>query len=137
MFILNCRNNQLTSLDISNCPKLKKFITTSNSNLMISKKRKAARNLLIVGRTGGKSTLANVLSDSDECKESGYSIRETKNFRKKVFQWNGTNYRVVDTIGVGNTKLTKKEVLYKIAERFYSMPEGTSQVLFVVEERFT
>src|SRR5437763_1083166 len=75
--VFNCHNNRLTSLDISNCPKLKNpekadnFITTSNPNLIISKEGEEARNLLIVGRTGGgKSTLSNVLSSSTEFNES-------------------------------------------------------------------
>src|SRR5439155_7030928 len=50
---------------------------------------KSVKNVLIVGRTGsGKSALSNVLSGTNDFKESGYSVSETKNFRKKVFQWN-------------------------------------------------
>ena len=106
--------------------------------MIIIEEGEAVRNLLIVGRTGGgKSTLSNVLSGTTEFEESGYSISETKNFKKKVFSWNGTKYRVVDTIGVGDTKLDKKKVLYKIAEGIYLMPEGISQVLVVLDGKFT
>src|SRR5581483_8667033 len=61
----------------------------------------------------------------------------TKNFQKKSFKHKKTTYCVIDTIGVGDTRLTRKEVLLKIAEGIYSMPEGISQVLFVVDGRFT
>ena len=44
---------------------------------------------------------------------------------------------MVDTTGVGDTKLDKKKVLYKIAEGIYLMPEGISQVLVVLDGKFT
>ncbi|CAG8533348.1 1681_t:CDS:2, partial [Dentiscutata erythropus] len=66
-------------------------------------------NLLIVGRTG-----------NDE-----------------MFEHNEKLYRVVDTIGVGDIKLSKKQVLLRIAEAVYTMKEGINQVFFVVGRRFT
>jgi hypothetical protein len=97
------------------------------------------RNLLVVGyASSGKSTLSNVLSGTVHFEGSKYSINEKKNFRKVVFEWKGTKYQVVDTTGIGNIKLTKKKVIYeKIAEVIYLMPEGISQVLFVVDGKFS
>ncbi|CAG8533371.1 1682_t:CDS:1 [Dentiscutata erythropus] len=95
-------------------------------------------NLLIVGRTGnGKSTLANVLSDTNRFKESDKSVSVTRYFEEERFMHNGKSYRVVDTIGVGDTKLSKKQVLLRIAEAVYTMKEGINQVFFVVGRRFT
>ncbi|CAB4444940.1 unnamed protein product [Rhizophagus irregularis] len=100
--------------------------------------KKAKKNILIVGRTGsGISALCNVLTDTEEFKESGCSISMTDNFQKKDFEWCGKKYCVVDTVGIDNTRLSTNEVLHKIAEGICSMPEGLSQVLFVVDGNFT
>ncbi|CAB4444972.1 unnamed protein product [Rhizophagus irregularis] len=153
---LYCFNTKLIDLDVSNCSKLE-FIDCSQSNLTsldtsycpesimvkptelnIIREKKNIKNILVTGLTGGgKSTLANVLTDTDEFKESAYSVSETKDFRKKKFRWKGHNFCVVDTIGAADTKLGLKDVLYKIANGTYAMPEGISQVLFVVDGRFT
>src|SRR5436190_23851191 len=95
-------------------------------------------NLLIVGQTGGgKSALANVLSNTDFFKESDKSVREeTTNFQKETFKEKGKVYNVIDI--TVNSRLIEMKILYKIiAQGIYSMPEGISQVLFVVSESFT
>ncbi|RIA96287.1 kinase-like domain-containing protein [Glomus cerebriforme] len=96
------------------------------------------RNLLIVGRTGsGKSTLANVLSDYEEFKESMcIEINETNNLQKINFEENGIKYCVVDTVGFKYSNLSMKVVLDKIKEGIYSIPEGISQILFVIDKPF-
>ncbi|RIA88222.1 P-loop containing nucleoside triphosphate hydrolase protein [Glomus cerebriforme] len=96
------------------------------------------KNLLIIGRTGnGKSTLANVLSNTENFSESSGSISKTKNFQSETFEWEGTNYRVFDTIGIGDTQLSKATILYRIAEGINAMDGGINQILFVVGGRFT
>ncbi|UZO27050.1 uncharacterized protein OCT59_019259 [Rhizophagus irregularis] len=99
---------------------------------------KKIRNLLVVGYSGsGKSTLTNVLNDTGHL-EGNKQIRKTKNFQKRVFKRNETEYRIVDTIGIGDINLTKKQVICeKIAEVFYLLPEGISQVLFVIDGKFS
>src|ERR1051325_8709846 len=53
------------------------------------------RNILIIGCTGsGKSTLSNVLCDTNEFKEGTYSVDNIKDFH---FTWEGKDYCVVDT----------------------------------------
>jgi hypothetical protein len=78
-----------------------------------------------------------VLTDTDEFEESGRSISITNNFQKKDFEWHGKKYCVVDTVGVENTRLSTNKVLHKIAEGICSMPEGLSQVIFVIDGNFT
>ncbi|GBB86585.1 hypothetical protein RclHR1_00130026 [Rhizophagus clarus] len=96
------------------------------------------RNLLIIGRTGnGKSTLANVLSNSNSFSESSGSVSNTKNFQSETFEWGGIKYRVFDTIGIGDTQLSKATILYRIAEGINFMEGGINQVLFIVGGRFT
>jgi len=96
------------------------------------------RNILLIGRTGsGKSTLANVLTNTNKFKEGGYGISETKNIQVEEFEHQGIRYRIIDTIGIGDTKLDKKEVLNKIAEAAHAVEGGINQVLFVTSGRFT
>ncbi|CAB4426330.1 unnamed protein product [Rhizophagus irregularis] len=99
---------------------------------------KKIRNLLVVGYSGsGKSTLTNVLNDTGRL-EGNKQIRKTKNFQKRVFKRNETEYHIVDTIGIGDINLTKKQVICeKIAEVIYLFPEGISQVLFVIDGKFS
>ncbi|GBC10312.1 hypothetical protein RclHR1_09510003 [Rhizophagus clarus] len=97
------------------------------------------RNLLVVGyASSGKSTLSNVLSDTLHFEGNNHSINKKKFFRKKVFEWKGTKYQVIDTTGIGDIKLIKKNVVYeKIAELISLMPGGISQVLFVIDKKFS
>lgn len=100
------------------------------------------RNLLLIGRTGnGKSTLANVLTNTNQFKESSSSISETKSIQFEKFNssLNGKEiiYKVIDTIGIGDTKLSDKEVLLKIAEVSQELKDGICQILFVTNGRFT
>ncbi|CAB5376212.1 unnamed protein product [Rhizophagus irregularis] len=116
--------------------KEKEMIRISNS-IPDELEEKKIRNLLVVGYAGsGKSTLANVLFDTHL--EGNKQIRKTKNFQKRVFKRNKTEYRVVDTIGIGDINLTKKKVICeKIAEVIYLIPEGISQILFVIDGKFS
>ncbi|GBC02277.1 hypothetical protein RclHR1_04540001 [Rhizophagus clarus] len=155
---LNCSNNKkLINLDISNCSNLKlldcsdnsklagldlsycpEFINvTKPSNLIITRKNEKFRDILIIGRIGrGKSSLANVLTGTDYFKESSSPGWGTKNF-KIDFNWNKKDFRVVDTIGVGNNMLNIENTLYKIIEGIFSIPEGISHVLFLITGKFT
>ena len=95
------------------------------------------RNILLIGRTGkGKSTLANVLSDSDEFKESFGMASQTCDFQAKSFSWKGLKYQVIDTPGIDDTNLKPEEVLDRIIEAAYFAKEGINQVLFVTRGRF-
>jgi predicted GTPase len=93
---------------------------------------------LIVGRTGnGKSTVANVLSNTNNFSESSSSVSATKETQSEIFEWKGVNYRVVDTIGFSDTKLSRDIFIHKIAKSIDQMPEGINQILFVIGNRFT
>ncbi|CAJ0835396.1 6170_t:CDS:2 [Entrophospora sp. SA101] len=73
----------------------------------------ALRTILLIGRTGsGKSTLANVITGTDDFKE-------------------------IDTVGIGDTKLTDQQVLNKLAEAADRIQLGLYQILFVANGRFT
>ncbi|CAG8832467.1 39785_t:CDS:1, partial [Gigaspora margarita] len=95
-------------------------------------------NILLIGTTGsGKSALANVISKTDKCDESGSSVSKTINFQTIDFEWNNIKYRVVDTVGIGDTNLSKDEVFYKMGEAIHSMKKGIKQVFVVIRVRFT
>lgn len=100
------------------------------------------KNILLIGRSGrGKSTLANVILNKNGqfeeiFKESSKSVSETKEIQSELFEDNNVNYLVIDTPGIGDTKMSDNEVLDIIAKAVYQVRSGISQVLFVVDGRF-
>ncbi|GBC10195.1 hypothetical protein RclHR1_09420003 [Rhizophagus clarus] len=117
---------------ISECDSLKIEVAPE---ILSQNLNSSIRNLLIVGCAGsGKTTLSNILSNTIDFEESKYS----KNFRKQIFEWEGIKYHVIDDIGMGNIMLTDKQSMYeKMSEIVYLMPEGISQVLFVIDGKFS
>lgn len=96
------------------------------------------KNILLLGRTGnGKSTIGNVISGKNELKEGEFGVSETKDIQALEFEVYGDKYRLIDTIGIGDTELSLREVLYKFAKMSRYAKEGLSQVFFVTSGRFT
>lgn len=101
------------------------------------------RNILLIGKTGnGKSTLANVLvNDNKKFKESSSTTSTTKKTQVEEFAMKINDkeviYRVIDTIGIGDTQLTPQEVLNRVAEACHEIRNGLSQIFFVTKDRFT
>ena len=114
---------------------------SQKSSLVVSSKSeekiKSTKNILLIGRSGnGKSTLANVLTNTNDFKESIGSTSETRIIQSQEFNILDTKYLVIDTPGIGDTKLPQEQVLDIIAEAVYLAREGVSQVLFVSKTRF-
>ncbi|CAG8673242.1 14102_t:CDS:2 [Cetraspora pellucida] len=98
------------------------------------------RTVLLLGRTGnGKSTVANVISDSDKFAESEYGVSETRGIQEEVFRVENENidFHIIDTIGIGDTRFGEKEVLNKLADATNAIKNGLNQILFVTSGRFT
>ncbi|CAB5208515.1 unnamed protein product [Rhizophagus irregularis] len=129
---LDCTSSKLTILDLSICSK---SIMVKPPNMDIIQEKEKIKNIVIVGCTDvGKSTLANVITGSDYFSKSAYTASKTINFKKKHFKWNGKYFCIVDAIG---PKLTTGNTLLKSVEEIFSMLEGISQILFVIDGRFT
>jgi len=96
------------------------------------------KKILLIGISGReKSTLANVITGMEnKFKESGSSASETKKIQFEKFVDKETNYLIIDTPGIGDTKMSDNEVLDIIAEAVYLVRNGISQVLFVIGGRF-
>ncbi|CAG8447703.1 9237_t:CDS:10 [Cetraspora pellucida] len=103
----------------------------------------------------GKSTLANVLINPvDESgqfkkfkqvfKEGKLSVSQTRNIQSEGFshefmeqaEVKKVSYQVIDTPGIGDTKLETNEILDIISEAVYLVRDGVSRVLFVTDGRF-
>lgn len=82
-----------------------------------------------------------MLTNSEKFNESSGTISTTKVLQKEDFEMeiNGekVQYRVVDTIGIGDTKLAQREVLNRIAEACHEVGKGINQIFFVLGRKFT
>ncbi|RGB23494.1 hypothetical protein C1646_822099 [Rhizophagus diaphanus] len=91
-------------------------------------------NVLIIGTiNSGKSALANVICETEHFEENERTVRNSSDFQEYDINWEGRKYHVVDI----RVKLIEREILYKIGQVICSMPEGISQILFVVDQRLT
>lgn len=125
-------NKELTSYNIKNIEKLR-----SEYDPQSQLKSRDIKKILLIGRSGnGKSTLANVITGTNKFKESSRGMSETRNIQFEQFEENGTNYLIIDTPGIGDTKMSDSQVLDIIAEAVYLVRDGLSQVFFVSKTRF-
>ncbi|CAJ0905101.1 3125_t:CDS:2 [Entrophospora sp. SA101] len=60
---------------------------------------------------GGKSTLANVISNSKNYDVSHRSTSSTKDTNIHNYPVDGKVYKIVDTVGIGDTKMSPKKVV--------------------------
>jgi len=98
------------------------------------------KKILLIGRSGrGKSTLANVIIGTEnKFEESSGSASKTKKIQYEQFkdEKSNTDYLIIDTPGIGDTKMSDNEVLDIIAEAVYLVRNGVDQVFSVTNNRF-
>jgi len=96
------------------------------------------KTILLIGRTGnGKSTLANVISGTSRFTESEFAVSETRKIVEDIFEYKGVKYQIIDTVGIGDTKLTLDKVLRKLALMGHSVKDGLHQILFVTDGKIS
>ncbi|CAG8453303.1 5108_t:CDS:1 [Racocetra fulgida] len=97
------------------------------------------QSIIIAGRTGsGKSTLANVLSNNNKFAEVAGSTSGTKRIQSEIFEWKGNKYRVIDTVGIGDTaELSNDEKMSLFLELLEIVRKhNVVQIIFVYKDRF-
>ncbi|CAG8635387.1 15111_t:CDS:1 [Dentiscutata erythropus] len=129
-------NNQLKQ----RITELGEIITELEELPVVSKK-----DILIIGRTGsGKSTLANVLFNKNNkngnfeevFREDDISESVTTQLQVEETEINGMNYRIIDTVGFGDTgTVTGDKAVLEAVKTTYAVKEGINQILFVVGSR--
>ncbi|CAG8507290.1 1921_t:CDS:1 [Dentiscutata erythropus] len=98
------------------------------------------RTILLVGRTGnGRSTIANVISNTNKFKESEYAVSESEGGQIEHFRIRGENmiYHIIDTIGIGDNRFTGEETLHRLANAIKGVQNGLNQIFFVISGKFT
>ena len=98
------------------------------------------RTVLLLGSTGnGKSTIGNVIGGNNLFKEGEDGVSETRNIDIKTFtvEDEDIEYKIIDTIGIGDTRFSERDVLVKIADAADAIKDGLNQVFFVTSGRFT
>ncbi|KAF0411929.1 GTPase imap family member 7-like [Gigaspora margarita] len=100
--------------------------------------KEEVRNILLIGSAGkGKSTLANVLTETNEFDENTNRIRGTEELKSEEFGYEGIKYRIIDTVGFGDSTKSTGEILSKLEKKADIISEGLNQILFVTSGRFT
>ncbi|CAG8547291.1 16036_t:CDS:1 [Cetraspora pellucida] len=115
------------------------------------------RNVLLIGRTGqGKSSLANIIINDEKnfneegkfdevFKKGNGTLSQTKKTQSEKItlkigvggEIKDVNYRIIDTVGIDDTTLSKKDVLIEIAIACKKVRKGINQILFVCGENLT
>lgn len=96
------------------------------------------RNILIIGRTGaGKSALANVVTNTNNFKESEFGVSETQNIQVEECELEGIKYKIFDTPGIGNTSLSREKVLEKTMQVINLAQGRINRIFFVTSGKFT
>jgi len=121
--------------------KLKEELIEKTKNIKIDEEE--VNNILLIGSTGnGKSSLGNVLVGQEGYfKESELAASETKDYKigkleVDLGEGRKIEYRIIDTIGIGDTTLTPAAVLYKLGMVAQELRGGLKQVFFVTRGRF-
>jgi len=102
--------------------------------------RREEKKILLIGRTGrGKSTLANVLTGTNDFQEGAGGVSQTKSIQYQSFSLDNLDndqYLIIDTPGIGDTKFSSGDVLNIIADAVFLVRKGVHQILFVTSDRF-
>jgi septin family protein len=97
------------------------------------------KNVVIVGMTGnGKSALANTIcNQTDYFQESDDVCSITSTSKSKILGYNGQRYRIVDTIGIGDNRISCENVLMSLADTCSKLENGIFALIFVTKGRFS
>ncbi|CAG8654931.1 12489_t:CDS:2, partial [Ambispora leptoticha] len=142
-------SQQITSLDLNDCPNLKE-VDLSNCPKELVENKDAIKSHLVFNIKKTKLIKGPIITPAGEnvrnfeevFLEGKYGVSKTKGFQKndEPFEWNGKKYYLIDNIGFGDTSkdsIKEEDILKRVGEGIYSAQEGINQILFVVKGRFT
>ncbi|CAB4493603.1 unnamed protein product [Rhizophagus irregularis] len=132
---LNCSNTSIEELSLNLCPNITK-LTCLNNKKLNKLDLSNCSNLVDLNCTGSILTSVDLsyCPKSIKVEPSDLIITQKKENIRNILLVGCTGG--VDTIGVGDTKLSTENTLFKIAEGILSMPEGINHVLYVINRRF-
>jgi hypothetical protein len=86
----------------------------------------------------GKSALANTIcNQTDYFQESDDVCSITSSSKSKILCYNGQRYRIVDTIGIGDNRISCENVLMSLADTCSKLENGIFALIFVTKGRFS
>lgn len=103
------------------------------------------KNILLIGQSGsGKSALANIITKQDfevSCdffEEGHYSKSQTKDIKDVIFNHESVDYRIIDTVGIGDTRMNLYESLQTLANMVnYLKDKELFQIMFVINGKLS
>src|SRR4051794_33914957 len=79
----------------------------------------------------GKSAIGNVISKTYKFQESQGVRGVNKEIQIEKFENDGTSYRIIDTVGLGDPNFSREDILISLEGAVQVIGKGINQIFFV------